>query len=104
MKYIQNVSKIKETIDKSLPIEEQARQAFEARNKIRTDAREMMADQETRSQLDKISPNRTFEELIQLKMKRKGMTRQEAIRDIYNTATKTNKNVNSELGVEDQYV
>ena len=37
--------------------------------------------------------------LIFSKMKRKGMTRDEAIRDIYDTATKTNANVNRELGL-----
>ena len=36
---------------------------------------------------------------ISSKMKRKGMTRDEAIRDIYDTATKTNANVNRELGL-----
>lgn len=76
--YVDKVSKITEGIDKSLPIEQQARQAFEARNAVRTEARDMMADQETRKQLDKEHPNKTFEELIESKMKRKGMTREEA--------------------------
>lgn len=98
-KYIEEVSKIKDTIDNNLPIEQQARQAFEARNRIRTEARSLMADEATRTQLEKERPNKTFEELISSKMKRKGMTREEAIRDIYNTATKTNANVNRELGL-----
>ena len=98
-KYIEEVSKIKGTIDNNLPIEQQARQAFEARNRIRTEARSLMADEETRVQLEKERPNKTFEELISSKMKRKGMTRDEAIRDIYDTATKTNANVNRELGL-----
>ena len=41
-----------------------------------------------------------FSELIESKMKRKGMTREEAIEDIYKTATKTNERVNKELGIE----
>lgn len=98
-KYIEEVSKIKGTIDNNLPIEQQARQAFEARNRIRTEARSLMADEATRVQLEKERPNKTFEELISSKMKRKGMTRDEAIRDIYDTATKTNANVNRELGL-----
>ena len=80
---------------------EQAIQAFEARNRIRTEARNMMADEETRKLLDKERPNKTFEELIESKMKRKGMTREEAIRDILETATKTNEDVNKELGLGD---
>lgn len=97
--YIDNVSKIADVVDTSLPIEEKARQAFEARNLIRTEARNLMADKEARELLDRERPNKTFEELVQSKMKRKGMTREEAIRDVYDTATKTNVDVNKELGL-----
>lgn len=98
-KYIEAVSNIKNSIDSSLPMEEKAKIAFEARNRIRTQARDMMADKETRKLLDSERPNKTFEELIQSKMDRKGMTREEAIQDIYKTATKTNDKVNKELGL-----
>jgi len=98
-KYIEEVSQIKDSIDPTLPIEEQARQAFESRNRIRTEARELMADEETRKKLDIEKPNKTFEELVTSKMDRKGMTREEAIQDIYETATKTNEDVNRELGI-----
>lgn len=99
--YLDQVSKIAESVDTTLPIAERARLAFEARNRIRTEARDMMADQETRRMLDKEHPNKTFEELVESKMKRKGMTREEAIQDIFNTATKTNADINKELGLED---
>ena len=98
--YVENVSKIAEGIDEALPIEEKARQAFEARNKIRTEARNKMADEKSRALLDAEKPNKTFEELIESKMKRKGMTREEAIEDIYKTATKTNADINKELGLD----
>ena len=98
--YLEEVSKIKEKIDSNLPIEEQARQAFEARNAARDKARKMMKDKEALKKLEKEHPNKTFEELIEDKMKRKGMTREEAIQDIYDTSTKTNENVNKELGLE----
>lgn len=98
-KYVEEVLKIKDNIDSSLPFEEQAKQAFKARNKIRTEARNMMADEETRKKLDKEKPNITFEELVKSKMKRKNMTREEAIKDIYDTATKTNETVNRKLGI-----
>lgn len=99
VKYLEEVSKIKDGIDSSLPMEEQAKLAFEARNRIRTEARNMMADQETRKKLDELKPNKTFEELVKSKMERKGMTREEAIKDVYDTATKTNADVNKELGL-----
>ena len=99
--YLDQVSKIVDSIDPTLPIAERAMQAFEARNRIRTEARDRMADQELRKRLDEEYPNKTFEELVESKMKRKGMTREEAIQDIYDTATKTNADVNKELGLED---
>jgi hypothetical protein len=99
--YKDSISKIPDSIDKTLPVEDQAKQAFEARNRIRTEARKMMADEATRKKLDKERPNKTFEELIESKMKRKGMTREEAVRDILETATKSNANVDKELGLGD---
>ena len=100
--YKDSISKIPDSIDKTLPVEDQAKQAFEARNRIRTEARKMMADEETRKKLDEERPNKTFEELIESKMKRKGMTREEAIQDILETATKSNANVDKELGLGDE--
>lgn len=99
--YLDSVSRIPDSIDQTLPMVEKARLAFDARNRIRTEAREMMADEATRKLLDQERPNKTFEELITSKMERKGMTREEAIADIYKTATKTNTDVNKELGLED---
>jgi len=92
--------KIHEQIDQSLPMEEKAREAFELRNMYRTQARELMADTEERARLDNERPNKTFEELIADKMQRKGMTRAEAIADIYKTAKKSNKTVNKKFGLE----
>lgn len=98
--YVSETSKITENIDKNLPMEEQARQAFEARNAMRLKARDEMIDKETKEYLDKNYPIKTFEELIADKMKRKKLTREEAIRDIYKTSTKTNEDVNKEFGIE----
>ena len=69
------------------------------RNSIRTEARSMMADEEMRKKLESERPNKTFEELVTSKMERKGMTREEAIQNVFDTATKTNSNVNKELGL-----
>lgn len=97
--YVDKVNGIKDTIDNSLPMEVQAQMAFEQRNEIRTKAREMMEDVETRKSLDTVRPNKSFEELISSKMKRKGLSREEAIKDIYATATKTNEDVNKMFGI-----
>ena len=99
--YLAHDKTIPDLIDKSLPVEQQAKQAFELRNKFRTQARNLMADQEKRRELDITDPNRTFEELITSKMERKNMTREQAIEDVLKTATKTRKSVNKKLGLED---
>lgn len=99
--YIDHVLSILDSIDQDLPMAKKAKLAFEERNRIRTEARNLMADEATREMLDKEKPNKTFEELVKSKMERKGMTREEAIADVYKTATKTNENVNRELGMED---
>ena len=98
--YIAHDKKIPDMIDKTKPIEEQARQACELRNKFRTQARDLMADQQARRELDKTDPNKTFEELVDSKMKRKNMTYNEAVEDILTTASKTRKSVNKKLGLE----
>lgn len=98
--YLAHDAKIPNLIDKNRSIEEQARQAFELRNSFRTITRDLMKDQDIRKKLDKDDPNKTFEELIQSKMQRKNMTRDEAIEDILKTATKTRSSVNKKLGLE----
>ena len=40
------------------------------------------------------------EELLEHKIQDKGLSREQAIEDIYNTATKTNSSVNKLLGLE----
>jgi SPP1 gp7 family putative phage head morphogenesis protein len=98
--YVNSVSMIKENIPTSLPLEDKAKQAFESRNRIRITAREMMDDEARRLKLYKDKKNKSFEELIKSKMKRKGLTYEEALQDIFDTATKTNADVNKEFGID----
>lgn len=97
--YYANVSDIPNQINKKLPLDEQAKQAFELRNKYKHQARAAMTDTETAEMLEKKRPAPMFDELVESKMKRKGMTRQEAIKDILKTASKTNEDVNKEFGL-----
>lgn len=99
--YLAHDKKIPDLIDKSKSIEEQARQACELRNTYRTQARDLMADQVARKELDRTDPNKSFEEHINSKMKRKNMTYDEAVADILKTSTKTRKSVNKQLGLEE---
>ena len=97
--YIYHDERIHELIDSSLPIEQKARMAFDLRNKYRTQARELMADQELRRELDRTNPNPIWEEKIADKMQRKNITREEAIADIWATATKSNAKVNEQFNL-----
>ena len=82
-------------------IEDWARVAHALRNKYRTDARNMMIDQNERARLDRDFPNLTFDELLRHKEQKYNLTREEAMRDTIESASRTNKRVNRELGVED---
>ena len=97
--YVANVQAIPDQIDPKLSIEAQAKAAFDLRNLLKRKARVAMSDVETADYLEKKFPIMSFEEKIIDKMERKGITREEAIRDILKTASKTNKNVDKEFGL-----
>lgn len=95
--YVLYDKKIPDMIDRNQSIEDQARQAHALRNQFRTNARDLMLNQDERKWLDKSHPNLTFEEQVDKKMSDKGMTRDEAIQDILKTASKSNKKVNEKF-------
>ena len=97
--YVANVSNIPNLIDNSQPIEIQARKAYELRNQYKRDARSAMSDKETVRILEKRRPVPTFEQLLEHKIKDKGLSREEALEDILRTASKTNEDVNKEFGL-----
>ena len=99
--YFNHVSNIPNEIDKTKSIEHQARQACTLRNKYKREARAMMPDKETAAMLNKKRPAKSFEELLEDKMKRKGLTRDQAVIDILRSASVTNKDVNKEFGIGD---
>jgi len=96
--YREKLREIPAQVDKKLSLEEQARQAFDLRNQYRTQTRDMMADTAARHKLDHESPHWEFEALVQDKMRRKGFTRNQALRDIIGTASKTNSGIDRSLG------
>jgi hypothetical protein len=51
-------------IDKTLPIERLARQAFELRNALKAEARDLMKNQQTVVRLDQIEQEKSWEEMI----------------------------------------
>ncbi len=97
--YVANVSDIPNQIDKSKPFEEQVHQAFDLRNKYKHEARVAMSDKETAAFLERKRPVKSFAELLSDKMDRKGLSREEALKDIFETAAKTNKDINREFNL-----
>lgn len=97
--YHEQLDKIKSSIPKNLTLEEQAHFAFEARNKIRLDAREKMVDLKALALLPE-SPD--FETLLKSKMERKHKTREEALQDMIDTCNKPNKDVDEYFEFEEE--
>lgn len=92
--------KIPDLIDKTLPLDQQARQAFEMRNQYRTQARNLMKDQVARKELDVRHKNCTFEELLEHKRKKYGLTENEAYEDIIRSSATTNKRYDRIAGID----
>lgn len=100
--YNEHDKRIPDLVDKSLPLEDQAKQAHGLRNQYRTQARDLMKDQQTRNKLDIANPNKGFDELLEDKISRKGLARQAALEDILKTAATPNKAVNKKYGIEEE--
>lgn len=81
-------------------LEEQAKAAHSLRNKYRTQARDLMKDQKTRAILDKEHPNFTWDEILEKKRLKYGLTRDDAYRDIIRSSTTTNKEYDEKAGVK----
>lgn len=94
----ENISNI---IDKTKPIEEQARQACELRNTYRTQARDLMQDQKERRRLDKEHHSMTFEELVEYKKLKYGLKGDDIYRDIIRSSQTTNKHYDKKAGLEE---
>ena len=73
--------------------EEQAKAAHSLRNKYRTQARDLMKDQKTRAILDKEHPNLTWDEVLEKKRLKHGLTGDDAYRDIIRSSATTNYNI-----------
>ena len=97
--YLEQEAKIPDMIDKSLPLEEQAKQAFDLRNQFRTQARELMADRATAESLYKTDPNLAWEEIVR-KQRAKGLEGDDIYKAIIESSQRSRKSVNKSLGLE----
>lgn len=88
-------------IDKTNSLEEQAREACELRNTYRTQARDLMKDQEERKRLDSEHPNISFEELVEYKKLKYGLKGDAIYKDIIRSSQTTNKKYDKKAGLEE---
>lgn len=98
--------KIPDLVDKSQSLENQARQASELRNQFRTQARDLMKDQEVRRQLDLKYPNLPFDYYVKKYSKPDPdgtvPTMDEVYRMIIKKSTTSNKTFDKKAGVKDE--
>ena len=97
--YLEQEAKIPDMIDSSLSLEEQAKQAFNLRNKFRTEARELMADRATAESLYKTDPNWSWEKIVQ-KQVEKGLSGDNIYKEIIASSQRSRDAVNKSLGVK----
>lgn len=97
--YLEQEAKIKDMIDTSKPLEQQAKQAFELRNQFRTQARELMSDRGAAESLYKTDPNMTWEQIVN-KYTTKGYSNENLWQEIINASTRSRSSVNKSLGLE----
>ena len=97
--YLEQEAKIPDLIDDSLPLEQQARQAFDLRNQYRTQARELMSDRQLAESLYASDPNLTWEQIIQKQID-KGLSGDDIYKAIIESSQRSRTSVNQSLGLE----
>ncbi|OJU13246.1 MAG: hypothetical protein BGN88_02410 [Clostridiales bacterium 43-6] len=85
-------------IDKTKPLEQQARQAFDFRNKFRTQARDAMLNRTGAENLFGTKLNMTWEQLVD-KYSKRGFSGDTLYEEIIKASTRSNPLVNESLGV-----
>lgn len=98
--YHQQLKEIPNRIDKSLPIREQALQAFLMRNEIKIAARGLMLDLETAARLD---PPDTLYDVVEKSYKGRGLVGDDLWKSILDSSQRTNKAVDDALRIENNF-
>lgn len=97
--YLEQEAKIPNLIDHSLPLEQQAKQAFDLRNQYRMQARELMSDRQLAESLNATDPNLTWEQIIQKQID-KGLSGDDIYKAIIESSQRSRTSVNQLLGLE----
>jgi len=98
--YLSQLKQIPNKIDTTLPLEQQARQAFELRNSFKAEARDLMNNRQMADYLDTFEPAKTWEQMIQTAIK-KGYKDDAIYQYIVDASQRGNKGINQLLGIMD---
>jgi len=97
--YLNQLSKIPNQIDASLPLREQAIQAFNLRNAVKIEARSAMTDQEAAILLNRTDPIPTIQDIVRKVYKEKGLIGDDLWKNILESSTRSRSSINQKLGV-----
>ena len=97
--YLSQEERIPNLIDRTQPLDMQARQAFEMRNDIRTQARDLMADRDRADFLGRTEPNMTWNQIVE-RYTSQGYTGDALWNRILGSSQRSRQSVNRSLGVE----
>ncbi|PBP44777.1 hypothetical protein CCL13_16260 [Pseudomonas syringae] len=96
--YLSKEAEIPARINSSASLEEQAKQAFDMRNDLRSTARELMSNRTLADSLNKTDPNRTWNEIVN-KYSGQGLSGDELWSKIIEKSQASRTSVNDGLGM-----
>jgi len=96
--YLSKEAEIPTRINSSASLEEQAKQAFDMRNDLRSTARELMSNRTLADSLSKTDPNRTWSEIVN-KYSGQGLSGDELWSKIIEKSQSSRASVNNGLGM-----
>jgi filamentous hemagglutinin len=96
--YLDAEQKIPEILDRTKPLEQQARQAHSLRNQFRTQTRDAMSNKLEADNLNIYFPNKTWEQLV-MEYESRGFSGDALYEEIINASQRSNPMVNQELGI-----
>jgi filamentous hemagglutinin len=96
--YVNQLARIPKIMDQTKPLEYQARQAFEFRNQVRTNARNAMYDRSMADELFGSKPNMTWEQTVE-KYMTSGLRGDALYREIIKASQRSNPIIDRNLGI-----
>ncbi|MCL2400899.1 MAG: hypothetical protein FWC91_14305, partial [Defluviitaleaceae bacterium] len=97
--YLNQEAQIRNMLDTTSPLQQQANQAYNLRNQFRTQARDLMANRSAAEILSITEPNMTWAQVI-AKYQGKGLSGDALWQEIINASTRSRVSVNQSLGLQ----